>query len=144
MAGREPAGASLHQARVVAEFRANQGNVGGYHAGMPLLLLTTTGARSGRRRATPLTFLSDGGSFVVAAANGGARSNPAWFHNVAASPRVTVEVGTEIFDAIATIAAGPERAALYQRCAAAYPQLAGYQARTAREVPIVRITRCRA
>jgi deazaflavin-dependent oxidoreductase (nitroreductase family) len=140
MADSEAAPASLNQARVVAEFRANGGKVGGYHAGMSLLLLTTTGARSGQRRATPLTYLPDGDRYVIAAANAGAPANPAWYHNVVANPRVTVEAGTETFDAIVTIAAGTEREALYQRCAAAYPQLADYQASTAREVPIVIIT----
>jgi deazaflavin-dependent oxidoreductase (nitroreductase family) len=143
MADSEAAQASLDQERVVAEFRANAGKVDGFHAGMPLLLLTTTGARTGQRRATPLTYLPDGDRFVVAAANAGAETNPAWYHNVVANPRVTVEAGTETFSAIVTIAAGAERATLYQRCVAAYPQLADYQARTAREVPIVVITRHR-
>ncbi|MCW2931660.1 MAG: hypothetical protein JWM19_2622 [Actinomycetia bacterium] len=140
MADSEAARASLDQERVVAEFRANAGKVGGFHAGMPLLLLTTTGARTGQRRAAPLAYVPDGDRYVVAAANGGARANPAWYHNVVADPRVTVEAGTETFGAIVTIAAGAERAALYQRCVAAYPQLADYQASTAREVPIVLIT----
>jgi deazaflavin-dependent oxidoreductase (nitroreductase family) len=143
MADSEAASASLGQARVVAEFRANGGEVGGFHAGMLLLLLTTTGARTGRRRATPLTYLPDGDRYVVAAANGGAPSNPAWYHNVVANPRVTVEAGTETFAAIVTTAVGSERATLYQRCVAAYPQLADYQAMRAREVPIVLITRYR-
>jgi deazaflavin-dependent oxidoreductase (nitroreductase family) len=140
MADSEAARASLNQARVVAEFRANGGKVGGFHTGMPLLLLTTTGARTGQRRATPLTYLPDGDRYVVAAANGGAPSNPAWYHNVVANPRVTVEAGAETFAAVVTIAVGPERAVLYQRCVAAYPQLADYQAMRAREVPIVLIT----
>jgi deazaflavin-dependent oxidoreductase (nitroreductase family) len=143
MADSEAARASLNQARVVAEFRANEGKVGGFHAGMLLLLLTTTGARTGQRRATPLTYLPDGDRYVVAAANGGAPSNPAWYHNVVADPRVTVEAGTETFAAIVTIAVGPERAALYRRCVSAHPQLADYQAMRAREVPIVLITRYR-
>jgi len=143
MADSDAARASLSQSRVVAEFRANGGKVGGFHAGMPLLLLTTTGARTGQRRATPLTYLADGGRYVVAAANGGAQANPAWYHNVLANPRVTVEAGTETFAAVATIAAGPEREDLYRRCVAAYPQLADYQARRAREVPMVVIARDR-
>jgi deazaflavin-dependent oxidoreductase (nitroreductase family) len=143
MADSEAARASLDQERVVAEFRANAGKAGGFHTGMPLLLLTTTGARTGQRRAAPLAYVPDGDRYVVAAANAGARVNPAWYHNVVADPRVTVEAGTEMFGAIVTVAVGAERAALYQRCVAAYPQLADYQARTAREVPIVIITRHR-
>jgi hypothetical protein len=76
MADSEAASASLGQARVVAEFRANGGKVGGFHAGLLLLLLTTTGARTGQQRATPLTYLPDGDRYVVAAANGGAPSDP--------------------------------------------------------------------
>ncbi|HEY6789495.1 MAG TPA: nitroreductase/quinone reductase family protein [Trebonia sp.] len=141
MADSAAASASLGQALVVAEFRANEGKVGGFRAGMALLLLTSIGAQTGQRRATPLAYLPDGDRYVVAAANGGADANPAWYHNVVANPRVTVEAGTETFGAIATIAAGAERVALYERCVAAYPQLADYQAmRAAREVPIVVIT----
>jgi deazaflavin-dependent oxidoreductase (nitroreductase family) len=133
--------ASRYQERVVAEFRANSGAVGGYHDGMPLLLLTTTGARSGRRRATPLTYLLDRGKYVVAAGNAGAATNPDWYHNLVADPAVTVEVGTEAFSATAAIADGEERRVLYERCAAEYPQLAHYQALTTREIPIVVIAR---
>ncbi len=137
----EPAPASRNQERVVTEFRANAGKVGGYHEGMPLLLLTTTGARTGQQRATPLTYLRDGDRYVVAAAAAGASAHPAWYHNLAASPDATVEVAAETFDATTTIAAGAERDALYQRCVAAYPQLAQYQSLTSREVPIVVIAR---
>lgn len=140
MTDHEPAPASSNQERVVAEFRANSGKVGGYHEGMPLLLLTTTGARSGRRRATPLTYLPDGGRYIVAAAGAGTPGHPAWYHNVVAHPDVTVEVGGETFAATAATAAGAERESLYERCAAEYPQLVDYQARTSREFPMVIIT----
>lgn len=126
---------------MVAEFRANAGAVGGYHVGMPLLLLTTTGAVSGRRRATPLTYLLDRDRYVVAAANAGAAANPDWYRNLVADPAVTVEVGTETFTATATVADGEERRAMYERCATEYPQLAHYQALTTREIPIVVIAR---
>jgi deazaflavin-dependent oxidoreductase (nitroreductase family) len=137
----ELAPASRDQERVVAEFRANAGKVGGFHQGMPLLLLTTRGARTGQRRATPLTYLPDGDRYVVAAAAGGATAHPAWYHNLAASAEATVEVGEEVFEATVTVAAGGERSALYQRCADAYPQLLHYQSLTSREVPIVVIRR---
>ena len=141
MSDPEATRASRHQERVVAEFRANAGAVGGYHTGMPLLLLTTTGARSGRRRATPLTYLLDRDRYVVTAANAGAATSPDWYHNLVANPGITVEVGTETFDATATVADGEERRVLYERCAAEYPQLAQYQAMTTREIPIVVIAR---
>lgn len=141
MTSDEVAPASRNQERVVAEFRAQDGRVGGYHASMQLLLLTTTGARTGQRRAVPLTYLPDGDRYIVTAGNAGSDANPAWYHNLAASRDVTVEVGTEVFEAVATIAANPEREALYELFAATYPQAVGYQAQTTREIPVVIITR---
>jgi deazaflavin-dependent oxidoreductase (nitroreductase family) len=137
----EVAPASRGQARVVAEFRARGGEVGGYHASMRLLLLTTAGARTGQRRAVPLTYLPDGGRYVVTAGNAGSDRHPAWYHNLAANPDITVEAGNETFAAVAVIAGEAERAALYERFAAAYPQLDGYQEQTARQIPIVILTR---
>jgi deazaflavin-dependent oxidoreductase (nitroreductase family) len=137
----EVASASRGQERVVAEFRAHGGAVGGYHASMQLLLLTTIGARTGQRRAVPLTYLPDRGRFVVTAGNAGSDRHPAWYYNLAANPGVTVEAGNETFEAVAVIAQEAERAALYERFAVAYPQLAGYQEQTTRQIPIVIITR---
>jgi deazaflavin-dependent oxidoreductase (nitroreductase family) len=137
----EVAPASQGQERVVAEFRARGGKVGGYHAGMRLLLLTTTGARTAQRRAVPLTYLPDGGRYVVTAGNAGSDRHPAWYYNLAADPAVTVETGNETFEAVAVIAEEAARTALYQRFAVAYPQLAGYQERTARQIPLVVLTR---
>jgi deazaflavin-dependent oxidoreductase (nitroreductase family) len=137
----EAAPASSGQERVVAEFRARGGKVGGYHAGMQLLLLTTTGARTGQRRAVPLTYLPDGDRYVVTAGNAGSDRHPAWYHNLAANPDVTVEAGTATFKAVAVIADEAEGAALYERFAAAYPQLADYQDRTTRRIPIIVLTR---
>jgi deazaflavin-dependent oxidoreductase (nitroreductase family) len=139
--GHEQAPASSGQARVVAEFRAHGGMVGGYHASMQLLLLTTTGARTGQRRAVPLTYLPDGGRYVVTAGNAGSDRHPAWYYNLSAKPDATVEAGNETFEAVAAIAEEPERGALYERFAAAYPQLDGYQELTARQIPIVILTR---
>jgi deazaflavin-dependent oxidoreductase (nitroreductase family) len=132
---------SRDQERVVAEFRARGGKVGGYHAGMQLLLLTTTGARTGRRRAVPLTYLPDGDRYIVTAGNAGSDRHPAWYHNLAANPDVTVEVGNEVFPAVAVIAGEAERAALYELFAAVYPQADGYQAQTTRQIPVVILTR---
>jgi len=139
----EAAPASRDQERVVAEFRARGGKVGGYHASMQLLLLTTTGARTGQRRAVPLTYLPDGDSYIVTAGNAGSDRQPAWYHNLAANPDVTVEAGTETFKAVAVVVGEAERAALYERFAAAYPQLADYQDQTTRPIPLIVLTRRR-
>ena len=108
---------------------------------MQLLLLTTTGARTGQRRAVPLTYLPDGDRYIVTAGNAGSDRHPAWYYNLAANPDVTVEVGTEIFKAAAVIADEPERGTLYDLFAAAYPQADGYQAQTTRQIPVVILRR---
>lgn len=141
MTGREQAPASRDQERVVTEFRARDGKVGGYHASMQILLLTTTGARTGQRRAVPLTYLPDGDRYIVTAGNAGADRHPAWYHNLTASPDVTIEVGGESFEGVAVIADQTEHQALYDRFAEVYPQLAGYQALTSRRIPVVILTR---
>ena len=137
----EVAPPSADQERVVAEFRARGGKVGGYHAAMQLLLLTTTGARTGRRRAVPLTYLRDGDRYIVTAGNAGSDRHPAWYHNLLANPEATVEVGTDAFSSVAVIAGEPERGTLYDLFAAAYPQLDGYQSQTTRQIPVVILTR---
>jgi deazaflavin-dependent oxidoreductase (nitroreductase family) len=137
----EVAPPSTDQERVVAEFRACGGKVGGYHATMQLLLLTTIGARTGQRRAVPLTYVPDGDRYVVTAGNAGSDRHPAWYHNLMANPDATVEVGTEAFSAVAVIAGEAERGTLYDLFAAAYPQLDGYQSQTDRQIPIVILTR---
>jgi deazaflavin-dependent oxidoreductase (nitroreductase family) len=126
--------------RIVEIFRAAGGAVGGTFSGMPLLLLTSMGARSGRPHTVPLTHLTDGESWVVAAAAAGAPRNPAWYHNVLVHPAVTVEIGDGVHEAIARIATGTQRERLFRRFVTAYPQLASYQARTTRPIPIVVLT----
>jgi deazaflavin-dependent oxidoreductase (nitroreductase family) len=126
---------------VVAEFRARGGRVGGYHASMDLLLLTTTGARTGQRRAVPLTYVPDGDGYIVTAGNAGSDRHPAWYYNLLANPDATVEVGSEAFSAVAVIADEAERGALYERFAAAYPVADDYQAQTVRQIPVVILTR---
>ena len=133
---------SSGQDRVVAEFRSRGGKVGGYHATMELLLLTTTGARTGQRRAVPLTYVPDGDRYIITAGNAGSDRHPAWYHNLIANPDdVTVEVGDEAFRAVAVIADEPERQTLYDLFAAAYPVLDVYQAQTSRQIPILVLTR---
>ena len=141
MTSQEAAPPSRSQERVVAEFRARGGTVGGYHASMQLLLLTTTGARTGQRRAVPLTYLPDGDRYIVTAGNAGSDRHPAWYYNLAAHPDVTVEVGTEAFKAVAVVADEAERGVLYELFAAAYPQADGYQAQTTRQIPVVILRR---
>ena len=137
----EAAPPSRGQDRVVAEFRAGGGQVGGYHASMQLLLLTTTGARTGQRRAVPLTYVPDGDRYIVTAGNAGSDRHPAWYYNLLANPDATVEVGSEAFSAVVVIADEPERGALYERFAAVYPVADDYQAQTARQIPVVILTR---
>lgn len=129
-------------AKIIAEFRANQGRVGGQFAGHELLLLTTVGARSGQERVNPLAFARDGECYVVAASAAGAPSNPAWYHNIRANPEVTVELGTETFRATATpVDAGPERDRLYAAMVALMPGFAEYEQRTDRTIPVVVLSR---
>jgi deazaflavin-dependent oxidoreductase (nitroreductase family) len=137
----EAAPPSRDQDRVVAEFRARGGRVGGYHASMQLLLLTTIGARTGQRRAVPLTYVPDGDRYIVTAGNAGSDRHPAWYHNLLANPSATVEVGTDAFSAVAVIADEAERGDLYDLFAAAYPVLDEYQSQTTRQIPIVILTR---
>src|SRR2546422_4251869 len=129
--------------RLIEEFRANGGKVGGMWEGTPLLLLTTTGAKSGERRTTPMGYMADGDRLIVWASNGGSPTNPDWYHNLVAHPHVTVEVGTETFDAIAVVTAGAERDRLWARGVAGYTILAEHQAKTNRQIPLIALSRQR-
>ena len=121
--------------------RANGGKVGGIWEGRPLLLLTTTGAKSGRRRTHPLMYLRDDDRLLVFASTGGAPTNPDWYHNLLAHPEVTVEVGNETYDAIATPVTGEERDRIYARWAQMYPQYGEYQRNTTRKIPVIALQR---
>ena len=124
---------------VIEEFRANGGKVGdGTH---PLLLLTTTGAKSGLLRVNPLTYSVDGDRIIVIASKGAWPTNPDWYHNLVAHPEVTVEVGSERFQARAIIAAGEERQRLFDQQAAQMPFFAEYERTTPRLIPVVVLTR---
>lgn len=122
---------------IIEEFRANGGRVGGHFAGKTLLLLHTTGAKSGQERVNPLACVRDGDRLVVIASKGGAPTNPDWYYNVVANPLVTVEVGTEQFQAQATIAEEPERSRLYSQMVAVMPGFADYERNTTRKIPVV-------
>jgi deazaflavin-dependent oxidoreductase (nitroreductase family) len=106
-----------------------------------LLLLHTIGAKSGEPRINPLAYIKDGGRFVVVAAKGGMAANPDWYHNLAVHPQVTVEVGTQKFQALSVIATEPERTRLYDQMAAATKGYAEYQRNTTRVIPVILLTR---
>jgi deazaflavin-dependent oxidoreductase (nitroreductase family) len=127
--------------QVIKEFRTNQGKVGGRYAKVPLLLLTTTGAKSGRALTRPLAYTRDGERLVVIASYGGGPKNPPWYHNLVAHPEATVEVGSERFRVRATVATGEERQRLYNRQAEQLPNFAEYPKKTTRQIPVIVLTR---
>lgn len=124
---------------IVEEFRANQGQVGGMWEGRPLLLLTTTGAKSGQRRTSPVMYLRNGERVYVFASKGGAPTNPDWYHNLLAHPEVTVELGDKTYTATAKQVTGPQRDDIYARWSAQYPQFRDYQEKTARTIPVIEL-----
>jgi deazaflavin-dependent oxidoreductase (nitroreductase family) len=127
---------------VIEEFRANDGKVGGGFAGAPMVLLTTTGAKSGEKRVNPLVGLVDGGTLYVVASKAGAPTSPDWYHNLLANPEVEVEFGGERFEATAVpIVSGPERDRLYSAQVAAQPGFADYEKATTRVIPVVELRR---
>lgn len=123
--------------RIIEEFRANGGKVGGQFDGAPLLLLHTTGARTGQERVNPVMYRTDGDRLVVFASKAGADTNPDWFHNLSAHPRVRVEVGAETRDVVARVADEAERARLWEAQKSEWPGFAGYEKRTDRQIPVV-------
>ncbi|MCC6438373.1 MAG: nitroreductase family deazaflavin-dependent oxidoreductase [Acidimicrobiales bacterium] len=126
---------------VIAEFRANGGRCGGPFEGNPMVLLTTTGARSGLPRTSPVTYTTDGDRWVLIASKAGADHHPAWYHNLVANPDVIVEVGDERFPARATVAVEPERTRLFEARVAVMPRFDGYREETDREIPVVVVER---
>ncbi|HEY0807045.1 MAG TPA: nitroreductase family deazaflavin-dependent oxidoreductase [Pseudonocardiaceae bacterium] len=130
---------------VIEEFRANEGRVvnamGGMFANFSLLLLTTIGAKSGQQRISPLGFYRENGRIFIFASKGGAPDNPAWYHNLLANPKVTVELGTDRFDATAVPITGAERDDIYAKQATAAPNFAAYQENTTRLIPVIELQR---
>lgn len=127
--------------RNIDEFRTHGGKLGGQFEGAPMLLLTTTGAKSGRPRTSPMMYLPDGDRLIVFASNAGKDNHPSWYHNLRANPSATVEVGTERYAATATELTGEEHDRLYAVQAGRYPGFADYQAKTDRTIPVVALTR---
>ena len=134
---------SDYNKKVIEEFRANDGVVGDFFEGKTLLLLHTTGAKSGEKRLNPLVTIADGDSYIIVASAGGAEKHPAWYYNLKANTDVRIEVGTEQFDAKAMIAEEPERSELYAKMTERYPFFADYAEKTAdiRTIPVITLNR---
>jgi len=131
--------------KVIDEFRANGGKVGGMFEGATILLLHSKGAKSQQERINQLAYVRDGGRFVVIASKGGAPTNPDWYHNIVANPELTVEVGTETFRVHATVAEEPERTRLYNKMVEMQPANISktfdeYRHKTTRKIPVIVLT----
>src|ERR1700737_1332644 len=127
--------------KLIEEFRANRSEGGEKFKGRPLLLLTTTGAKSGQPRTSPMMYIPDGDRLMVIASNVGAPTHPAWYHNLVAHPQVTVEVGRETFDATPIVTTGEERHRLWTRIVESYPFFTEHQAKTTRQIPVIILER---
>ncbi len=128
-------------ARIISEFRANGGTVSGSFEGVPVLILTTIGAKTGRRHTLPLMYLRDDNRLIIFASKAGADTNPDWYHNLKANPFVTVEVGTEEFPAVAEEVVGLERDELYTEQVKRYSSFGDYEHATSRVIPVVALIR---
>jgi deazaflavin-dependent oxidoreductase (nitroreductase family) len=126
---------------VIEEFRSNGGKVGGYFEGKDVVLLTSTGAKSGQPRLNPLVYVTDAGKYVLIASKGGAPTNPDWYHNLKSNPTVTLEIGTESFQGTATEVTGDERDRLYAKMVEVMPGFADYERATTRKIPVFTVAR---
>lgn len=131
------AGVNDWNKQIIEEFRANGGQVGGQFAGAPLLLLHTTGAKSGQERVNPMMYRKLGESYAVFASKAGAPTHPDWYHNLRANPRVRAEIGTGTVELAARVAEGEERERVWAAQKQEYPGFAGYEAKTTRQIPVV-------
>jgi deazaflavin-dependent oxidoreductase (nitroreductase family) len=128
--------------RVIEEFRANGGKVGGFLKGIPVLLLHHTGAKSGRERINPLAYQQVGDAVAVFASKGGAPTNPDWFHNLVAHPSASIEIGATSYPVTARVAIGAERERIWNAEKAAFPNFAEYEQKAgARQIPVVVLER---
>jgi len=123
--------------QIIDEFRTTGGHVGGAFEGAPLLLLHSTGARSGKERVNPMMYQRVGDSYAVFASKGGAPSNPDWYHNLVARPDATIEIRDEVEKVVARVAGPAERPGIWARQKERYPGFADYEQRTEREIPVV-------
>jgi deazaflavin-dependent oxidoreductase (nitroreductase family) len=126
-----------------AVYRASGGRIAGSIQGVPVLLLTTRGRKTGKRRVTPLLYVADGERIVVVASNGGSDKSPAWWLNICSEPAVEVEIGRRTIAMTASKASAEERARLWPEFTSRYAGYATYAARTAREIPVVVLTPAR-
>ncbi len=126
---------------IVEEFRANEGKVGGPFEGATLLLLTSTGAKSGQPRLAPLAYLTIDGKIIIIGSKAGADTNPDWVHNLRANPRAHIEVGTNAYDVTARELPRGERDETFPKVVAAAPGFGEYQAKTSRVIPLFELRR---
>jgi deazaflavin-dependent oxidoreductase (nitroreductase family) len=127
---------------IIDEFRANHGKVGGGFEGAPVILLTTTGARTGEHRVNPLVSQpKDHDTIYVFGSAGGGPRHPDWYYNLVAHPRVEVEFGDDTFSATATVLSGPKRDEIYARQVELFPGFGDYERATTRTIPVVTLTR---
>jgi deazaflavin-dependent oxidoreductase (nitroreductase family) len=127
--------------KLIEEFRATRGAPDGPYANRPIVLLTTTGAKSGQARTAPVMYVRDGERLLVIASNAGAPSHPQWYRNLIANPALTVEVGTETYPAHAKTISGAERVRLWELITSQYPFFKDHQAKISREIPVVELVR---
>ena len=126
---------------IIKEFRENGGKVGGHFEGKPMLLIHTTGAKSGKAHINPVIYFMDGDKLIVIASKGGAPSHPDWYYNLIANPLVTVEVGTEQFQTHAEVVPEPDRTRLYNHMITIMDSFAEYEQKTTRVIPVIALTR---
>ena len=126
--------------KIIEEFRENKGVVGGRFTGHPLLLLHTTGAKSGKERVNPVAAFRNDERLYIIASKGGASSNPDWYYNIVANPIVEVEYSTDKFKAEATVAEEPERTELYEKAVSEFPGFGNYEEKTDRVIPVITLS----
>jgi len=126
--------------KIIDEFRANNGKVGGMFKDATLLLLHTKGAKSGKERVNPVAYVRDGETFVVIASKAGAPTNPDWYHNIVANPEFSVEVGTKTLRVHARVTEEPERTKLYNKMVEMMPGFDEYRRKTTRKIPVIALT----
>jgi deazaflavin-dependent oxidoreductase (nitroreductase family) len=142
MANSASGGANDFNTKIIEEFRANEGRVGGPLAGATIILIHHIGAKSGTERVSPLACNPQGdGRFAIVASNGGSPTHPDWVHNLRANPRIDVEVGIQTFKVLAKELDGTARAELWPKLVAESPSVGDFQARTARQIPVFLLTR---
>jgi deazaflavin-dependent oxidoreductase (nitroreductase family) len=142
MANSAPGEAGDSNAKIIEEFRANEGRVAGPLAGTPMILIHHIGAKSGIERVTPLACNPQpDGRLAIVAANGGSPAHPGWYYNLKANPRITVEVGTQTFTVLAQELGGAARARLWPKLVAQSPTVGEHQAKTTRQIPVFLLTR---